>query len=52
MQTTVQQLSLKNEYDAVNVYIISVHYTQATRSAFAYERPTFDYVIILTSDRL
>uniref|UniRef100_M4BZE1 Uncharacterized protein n=1 Tax=Hyaloperonospora arabidopsidis (strain Emoy2) TaxID=559515 RepID=M4BZE1_HYAAE len=27
-------------------------YTQATRSAFAYQRPAFAYVIIFTFDRL
>ena len=34
LQNTIQHQSLKNEYDAVNVCIKLVHYTQATRVAF------------------
>ena len=40
-----------NEYDAVDVCITIVQYTQATRSVFAYECPAFVYVIIFTFDR-
>ena len=51
LQNTVQQQSLEKEYDDVNVCINPVHYTCATRSASAYERPAFAYVIIFTLDR-
>ena len=46
----MQQQSLKNEYDAVNFRINTVHYTWATLSAFAYERPALACVIIFTFD--
>ena len=41
----------EKEYDARNVCIDPVQYTWATRSAFAYERPVFAYMIIFTFDR-
>ena len=50
MQNSIQQQSLKNEYDAVNVCIIPVQHTRETRSAFAYERPAFAHMIIFTFD--
>ena len=34
---------MRNEYDAFYVCMKSVHFTQATRSAFDYERPAFAY---------
>ena len=39
------------EYDAVNICTSSIQYTEATRSAYAYERPAFANVIIFTFDR-
>ena len=42
----MQQQSLNNEYDALNVCSNTIHYTWATQSAFAYERPVFAYMII------
>ena len=41
LQNTVLRQTLKNEYGAINVSINPVRYTQATLSAFAYERPVF-----------
>ena len=34
------------------MYKLTQKYTHATRSAFAYERPAFAYVITFTFDRL
>ena len=42
---------MKKEYDAVNVCSNLIEYTQATQSAFAYERPAVAYVIIFSFDR-
>ena len=42
----------EEKYDDVNVCINLVQYTSATRSAFAYERPAFAYVIIFTFNGL
>ena len=47
MQNTIQQQSLKNDYDAMSVFIKPVQYTQTTRSAFANERPAFAQVTLL-----
>ena len=53
LQNTIQQQqSLKKEYDAVKVCINLVQHTWATRSAFAYERRAFAYVIIFIFDRI
>ena len=49
-ERAIQQQSLKNLYDAVNVCIKPVQYTWATRSAFSYKCPVFAYVIIFTFD--
>ena len=43
---SIQQQSLRNEYDAVYVCINPVKNSQETRSAIAYERPAFAYMII------
>ena len=51
MHNTIRQQSLKNEYDAVNICVNPVQYTRATRSAFAYDRPAFAYVIIVIIKR-
>ena len=51
MQNTIQRQPTKIEYDAVTVCINPVQYTQATRSAFAFERPAIAYVIIFTFDQ-
>ena len=50
MQNTVLHQSMKNEYDAANVCIYPAQYFQATRSAFAYERPVCAYVITFIFD--
>uniref|UniRef100_M4B4E3 Uncharacterized protein n=1 Tax=Hyaloperonospora arabidopsidis (strain Emoy2) TaxID=559515 RepID=M4B4E3_HYAAE len=50
-KTLYNNQSLKKEYDVVNVCINSIQYAQATRSAFAYQRPAFASVIIFTFDR-
>ena len=52
MQNTIQRQTLKNEYNAINVCINPVQYGRATRSACAYERPAFAYVIIFTLDTI
>ena len=41
----------KESYDAINFCIHPVQLARATRSAFAYERPAFAYMIIFTFDR-
>ena len=47
----MQQQTLKNEYDDVNVCINPVQYAWATRSAFADDCLAFAYVIIFTYDQ-
>ena len=42
MQNTIQQQSLKNKYDTVNVCTETIQYTQPMRLDFAYEQVTLD----------